>query len=123
MRIFLVDMENVPHLTSLKKLSDNDMVLLFYTDNTPAMKMETLHRMMETNALVRCKKVYVGTRNALDFQLSSYLGYLINTYPDAEFIIISKDTGYDVVRKFWLSEKKIKIKRQDNIGTSNKSQI
>lgn len=121
MRIFLVDMENVPQLTSLKKLNDSDIVYLFYTDNTPALKMSTLHIMMDTNALVRCKKVHVGTRNALDFQLSSYLGYLINTYPDAEFIIISKDTGYDVVRKFWATEKKLKIKRQDNIGTANKT--
>jgi hypothetical protein len=121
MRIFLVDMENVPHLTSLSKLAHDDFVILFYTENTPAMKMDTLRNMLDTNALIRCKKVHVGTRNALDFQLSSYMGYLISVYPNASFIIISQDTGYDVVRKFWAEEKGLKIKRQDNIGTKNKN--
>lgn len=121
MRVFLVDMENVPTLTSLKKLSHDDKVILFYTDNTPAMKMSTLQTMLDTNAMIRCKHVYTGTRNALDFQLSSYLGHLISLYPNASFIIISKDTGFDVVRKFWMDEKSIKIKRQDNIGTKNKT--
>lgn len=121
MRIFLVDMENVPNLTSLNKLNHDDMVILFYTDNTPAMKMDVLRVMLDTHALVQCKHVYVGTRNALDFQLSSYLGYLISVYPNASFIIVSKDTGYDVVRKFWSNEQGKKIKRQDNIGTKSKS--
>jgi hypothetical protein len=120
MRVFLVDMENVPHLTSINKLAHDDKVVLFYTDNTPAMKMDTLSELLNTNATIVCKHVHTGTKNALDFQLSSYLGYLIQGHPGASFIIVSKDAGYDVVRKFWKDEKNIKIKRQDNLATKSK---
>jgi hypothetical protein len=116
MKIYLLDMENIPNPTGINKLTHEDMAILFYADNTPAMKMDLLKTMMDTEARIICKHVHTGTRNALDFQLSSYLGYLIQQYPDATYIIISKDTGYDVVRKFWAQEKNIKIKRQGSFN-------
>ena len=48
--------------------------------------------------------------NALDFQLSSYFGYLIGTNVDNSFIIYSNDTGFDPVIDFW-TVKGINVKR------------
>ncbi len=42
-----------------------------------------------------------GTDNALDFQLSTYLGSLTVKNPDDNLIIVTRDTGFDVVVKFW----------------------
>ena len=51
-------------------------------------------------------------KNALDFQLATLLGYVIgsNTEKDDEFIIVSKDTGFDAVVEFW-KQQNIKITR------------
>lgn len=34
-------------------------------------------------------------RNALDFQLSYYIGYVSSRHPQAQFVVVSNDTGYD----------------------------
>ena len=47
-------------------------------------------------------KVKVGTKNALDFQLTSYLGYLIGQCGmDTSYYIVSDDKGFEVVADFW----------------------
>ena len=120
MRIFLVDMENVHKLTNINKLTQNDKLILFYSDNTPPMPMDTLKAIVSTNASFDLKKVHLGVKSALDFQLSSYLGYLLATYPDAKFVIVSKDKGFEVVRQFWATEKKHNIKLQSNISIQEK---
>ena len=121
MRIFLVDMENVHKLTNINKLTANDKLILFYSDNTPPMPMDAIKAIVDTNVSFELKRVHLGVKSALDFQLSSYLGYLIATYPEAKFIIISKDKGFDVVKKFWQTEKKPIIKLQSNIGVQEKN--
>lgn len=115
MRIFLVDMENVHKLTNINKLTANDKLILFYSDNTPPMPMDTIKAIVDTNVSFDLKRVHLGVKSALDFQLSSYLGYLLATYPEAKFIIISKDKGFEVVRNFWINENKTNIKLQQNI--------
>ena len=49
-------------------------------------------------------------RNGLDFQLSSYLGYLLRSSTKTQYIILSKDTGYDPLIQFW-KEKGVDIAR------------
>ena len=58
-----------------------------------------LHRKLnETKAQIIYHKVAVGTKNALDFQLATYLGYLIceqqreGIHPD--YFIVTKDNGF-----------------------------
>ncbi|MDR0933460.1 MAG: hypothetical protein LBM70_10660, partial [Victivallales bacterium] len=56
---------------------------------------------------IQCAKIVKKRQNALDFQLSSYLGFLIHKavcdqkLADTQFFIVSKDTGYDYVESFW----------------------
>ena len=38
---------------------------------------------------------------SLDFQLVSYLGFLMKTGAKTQYIIISNDTGYDAMIRFW----------------------
>ena len=73
-------------------------------------------RLMENNKInIRFEESYEGT-NALDFQLVSYMGYLMGCAGsfsenkcDAasaescadEYIIMSNDTGYDPAVRFW----------------------
>jgi len=42
-----------------------------------------------------------GTENALDFQLTTYLGFLASKNPKDHLVVISKDKGFDAVIHFW----------------------
>jgi hypothetical protein len=119
MRIFLIDFENVHSegLAGVDFLSENDEVVIFHSNNADTITFEMMHKLMCSKAKLSYYKVRRGGRNALDFQMSSYLGYLVNTHgvaAKAEFFLISKDNGFDFVIDFWESGNiniKPKIKR------------
>ncbi len=46
-------------------------------------------------------EVKTGKANALDFQLVSYLGYLIAMAPKNEYYIVSQDKGFKSAVVFW----------------------
>jgi hypothetical protein len=104
-RIFLVDFENV-HISGLrgiKMLSERDEIILLYSDKGE----DSISVIKELREDIQYAKIVKNGQNALDFQLSSYLGFIINkavceeTLADTQFFIISKDSGYDCVIGFW----------------------
>jgi len=116
MRIFLIDFENVHSegMAGVDLLGENDEVVIFYSVNADSLSFELLHKLMFCKAKLSYYKIKRGGRNALDFQLSTYLGYLVSARPDAEFYIISRDNGYDFTIDFWESgclDVKPKVKR------------
>ena len=64
--------------------------------------------MNETKAQIIYHKVAVGTKNALDFQLATYLGYLIceqqreGIHPD--YFIVTKDNGFTSLMVYWKAQ-------------------
>jgi len=105
MRIFLIDYENVHSdgMVGVDMLSEDDEVVIFYSLNADTLTFELLHKLMFCKAKLSYYKIKRGGRNALDFQLSTYLGYLAESRSDAEFYIISRDNGYDYAIDFWES--------------------
>lgn len=117
-RHFLVDSENVNDnwLMLFDMADENDEIVVFYTKKSPHMSYMSVIRLMENNKInIRFEESYEGT-NALDFQLVSYMGYLMGCAGsfsekkcDAasaescadEYIIMSNDTGYDPAVRFW----------------------
>lgn len=101
--IFLIDSENVADswLDLFDYLSDEDVLLVFYTDKSPNMSYANLIRLKQSPInpeFILCDN---GTENALDFQLSTYLGSLTVKNPDDNLIIVTRDKGFDAVVKFW----------------------
>lgn len=113
---YLVDYENVNKdgLNGVGKLDSNHSVYIFYSEKADSMTFGLHKRLMETKASVDFFKVKVGTKNSLDFQLVSFLGYLIAKNEEDTFVVVSKDTGYNSVVEFW-SRKKINISRSESI--------
>lgn len=117
-RHFLVDSENVNDnwLMLFDMADEDDEIIVFYTKKSPHMSYMSVIRLMENNKInIRFEESYEGT-NALDFQLVSYMGYLMgcagsfseNKCDTAsaescadEYIIMSNDTGYDPAVRFW----------------------
>jgi hypothetical protein len=135
MKIYLIDTENVSyHWMDKIKLKNDDKIILFYTCNTSHIPYLELERMSEKlhGKCIKSEKKKISYKdieylivnnnvpfemiecsigkNALDFQLVSYLGMLIFENPDAEFIIVSDDHGFDAVVSMW-SKKQIFIRR------------
>ena len=126
-RHFLVDSENVNDnwLMLFDMADEDDEIVVFYTKKSPHMSYMSVIRLMENNKInIRFEESYEGT-NALDFQLVSYMGYLMgrnDTQSESnssaapivantadvsaascadEYIIMSNDTGYDPAVRFW----------------------
>ncbi|MDE6751321.1 MAG: hypothetical protein K2J59_00920, partial [Eubacterium sp.] len=116
MAVFLIDYENesgnVLAGISLLGLKRNDEIIFFYSKNASQLTMD-LHKELES---VKAKKLYIeaepGKKNALDFQLVSYLGACIKEYPKKKYYIVSKDGGFNCVCRFW-AKRRVDVKRID----------
>ncbi|MBD4634368.1 hypothetical protein GUG51_27715, partial [Xanthomonas citri pv. citri] len=54
------------------------------------------------------QEVEVGTKNALDFQLATYLGYMIAKDKEQEYFLVTKDNGFNILCSYW-SKQDVKI--------------
>lgn len=105
-RYFLVDYENV-HMTGLEgieELSKTDTVYIFYSMNADSLSFEVMKLLSAAKAHIEYIKVNTQGRNALDFQLSSYIGYLLGRHEGARCYIVSNDKGYANVQIFWFGQ-------------------
>ena len=124
MAFYFIDYENVriDGLNGISKLTESDNVYIFYSENADTLTFGLARRLRETNADVHYQKIEVGTKNALDFQLSSYLGYIINGNKDNNditYYIITNDSGFKVLETYWRRHKyNVKIV-QDCTGKEN----
>lgn len=105
MKMYFIDFENIgtAGLKRIQTVDKDDRYYIFYSDACLNISEEILQRIRDQGGTVELYKVDNGASNALDFQLSSYLGYIIRgrIHMDDEYIIVSGDKGYDVVCKFW----------------------
>ena len=118
MAIYLIDYENVSvdGLKGVAKLTDDDFVCIFYSENQDKLTFGLHRRLCESNAKIEYIKIKLDRKNALDFQLASVLGYKIAKNEEQEFVIVSKDKGYDSTIELWKS-KKIQVCRVEDITT------
>lgn len=103
MAVYLIDFENVHSngISGVEKLSADDKVYIFYTENASSLSFSSHIKLLACPAEVTYYNVEAGGKNALDFQLASFLGYLIGSDSDDCYYIISGDKGYENVKKFW----------------------
>lgn len=115
-RIFLIDFENVHDegLDGYGDLNENDKVFFFYSIQIKNISFDRHVEMMNCKASVEYIKTGKTAKNYLDFQLTTYLGYLLGKGEQGKIYIISKDQGFDSTVDFWL-ERGYQITRQESI--------
>lgn len=103
MSIYLVDFENVTSegLSGVGSLKEGDKVILFYSTKANKISLPIHIEISKSLASFEYKEVLVGGKNALDYQLSTYLGFLIGQSEDTHYYIVSKDRGYEYLSNFW----------------------
>ena len=132
MNYFLVDYENVnvAGLNGITSLTENDSVIIFYSENANTLTFGMHRRINESKAEIKFQKVEVKEKNALDFQLCTYLGYLIRDTMTEEnlnnYFVVSNDKSYLSLIDYWkrfkidlqvvsdLSEKKVTLPEEKN---------
>ena len=110
MAYYLIDFENVKSrgMEGVELLTEEDTVCIFYSDNADSMTFDLHRKLNETKANIIYHKVAVGTKNALDFQLATYLGYLIceqqreGMHPN--YFIVTKDNGFTSLMVYWKAQ-------------------
>ncbi len=103
MTTYLIDYENVKGegLNGINSLNEKDKVHIFYSENADRLTFGLHKRLNEAKCKIFYQRVEVGSKNALDFQLVSYLGYLLAKDEKEEYAIVTTDNGYNSVVKFW----------------------
>ena len=122
-RCYFVDFENVSSsgLNGIDMVGEQDMVCIFYSENANSLTFELHRQLCASAADIQYQKVEVGLKDALDFQLSSYLGYMIGQnlqwgLIDVEYYIISKDQGFRCLENYW-RERNVTIFQVESISS------
>lgn len=109
MSIYLIDTENVQtrFIQLIPKLSQNDSIILFMMKDKHhlSLKIDDAIAINKKNIEISVIDCFSGKakKNALDFQLVSYIGYLVCNNRDnhQSLKIVSDDCGFDPVVDFW----------------------
>lgn len=109
MSYYLIDFENVrtDGVKKLDEIKDGDTIAIFYSENCKNITLDVIENLTKFNVRINCFKAKLGTKNALDFQLASYLGYIIGQGgAEEKYYIVSNDKGYDCICDFWKEQGK-----------------
>ena len=103
MNYYLVDFENVrtEGLKNFIGINEKDAIVIFYSEQCKNITLDVIENITRLNVSLSCCKVKTGTKNALDFQLASHLGYLIGKGEHAKYFIVSNDKGFDCLCEYW----------------------
>lgn len=103
MTYYLADTENIADRwrAAASNAASGDMFLLFYTSISKRnLDFDAFAPASFRGVGFRFIKCYNKRENALDFQLTVYLGMLFASHPDDRFVILSGDGGYDAAVLF-----------------------
>lgn len=123
MTYYFVDYENVHSdgIMDCTELEKDDVVCVIYTEQAKNITLDVIEKLSRSGVTLELDKAGTGAKNALDFQLSSYLGYMIAKHEgeDVRYVIISKDTGFDRLIDFW-GERGVTITRAPGLSGKEK---
>lgn len=122
MSVYLIDYENVNFtgLEGVGNLTPADEVILFYSNAASTIPMNLHIDVQKSGARMQYIRIERTGKNYLDFQLAALSGYLVGTTDQTDFVVISRDTGFDSVLDLWNKQdfvgRTLTFRRQDSIG-------
>lgn len=116
---YLIDYENVNSdgLLGCDKLIKTDHIIIFFTRNAGKINMSEIAN--HGDAELAMIEIPAGKQSA-DIHIGSYIGYLagINKGKDCSIVVVSKDTDFDNVIRFWKRRAGVKASRIQQIKES-----
>ena len=118
---YFIDFENVRNsgLSNLKGLDKDDLIFHFYTSDTDTITLNNIDLLNNSGCRYELIKVPAGSQS-LDRHLISFAGYAIGIHGNKfDYIIVSKDKGYDCIISFWKARCGISAKRQAAVNVNS----
>lgn len=118
---YLIDFENVHNegLENIGLLSNNDHVHIFSTENALSIRMDIVF----SKGIDIQGHIVPVHKQSVDMHLVSYLGHLLGINgKQCSYVIVSKDTDYDNIIKFWKEEGYPNVFRKQAILSNEKQQ-
>ena len=116
MALYLVDYENtgVRGINGIEGLRSFDRLIILYGPKTGSVPFEDMVKITSSPAALEFIKTTKTAKNYLDFQLVSYLGYLIAEKAAEQYYIVSRDSGFDSAVDLW-TERSVSVKRINDL--------
>jgi hypothetical protein len=109
-KFILVDYENVQDINA-DVIENNMKILIIVGESQNKIPIDLIEKIQPFgNAIEWLQIKSNGKKNALDFLIAYFLGCFVSTQNNKEYIIYSKDSGYDPLIDF-LRKKNINVKR------------
>jgi hypothetical protein len=97
-RLLLVDLENVQTM-DLAHVPPDVRVWVFYGVTQKKLPTDLVVQAQPFGPRLQWIKIAGQGKNALDFHIAYYLGQELTERPDAECLVLSRDTGFDTLIK------------------------
>lgn len=121
MKHYLIDYENIQP-NDFKKLNPNQCCIwLFVGKNQTTLPISFSEAQTQFGQAFHLIQVPKSGKNALDFILASEMGRIIENNPNDEFVIVSKDTGFNVLIEYY--QKQSLVKSIQRVGHANDIQM
>lgn len=95
----LIDLENVQPASLNKLKSEGYHLKVFVGASQSKISVELAEKIQVFGPMAEYIRVQHSGKNALDFHIAFYMGQLASQEPNSQFLVISKDTGYDPLLK------------------------
>ena len=98
-RYVLIDYENVQPRSLEPLMGGPDRIMVFTGIRQTKIPTDFADSMQKFGSNAEYVRLATGGSNQLDFHIAFYLGRLSEKHPGAEFLVISRDKGYDPLIK------------------------
>jgi len=120
-RILLIDFENIQKIDFERIDTTSTELFIFVGKSQNKVPFQLVEKTQKLGALVKWVKIAGDGKNNLDFHIAFELGRLSQRTQDGvEFIILSKDSGFDPLVKY-INESGITTKRIGNLAELDES--
>ena len=99
---FLVTLENVHNagMSGVSYLNEEDTLILFFAETSKNLEHRHLECINQSGCTLETYKLKSIGKNALDFYLTARVGELLQSAPNDDIAIISRDKGFKAVREY-----------------------
>jgi hypothetical protein len=112
-KLLLVDYENVQQI-DFSRLDGDFNVIVFVGASQKTLPVGLVSKAQKLGSRVTWQQVDGNGGNALDFYIACHLGRVLETTPDVECVVLSKDKGFDPLLRH-LHAKGLKCRRINSL--------
>lgn len=112
-KLLLVDFENVQDV-ELSKLDDSFRVIIFVGAEQRSIPLELVTKAQKLGNRIEWQKIAGNGSNALDFFIAFHLGRVLETSPETQCTVLSKDKGFDPLLRY-LNANGLKCRRINSL--------